>query len=77
MTTSPIARAVEAAGGPAKLARELGVSASLVSQWASGHRPVAARHVLLIERACAGAVTRHDLAPEVFGPSPGDKQEAA
>ena len=40
---------------------------------------MAARHVLPIERACAGAVTRHDLAPEVFGlaPAPGDKQEAA
>ena len=74
MESTPIARAVEIVGRQ-KLAKLLDVSPSMVSQWVSGHRPVAGRHVLPIEAATRGEVTRHELAPEIFGPPP--KTEAA
>lgn len=75
MEISPIARAVELVGRQ-KLATTCDVSPSMVSQWVSGHRPIAARHVLPIEQATGGQVTRYELAPDVFGPPP-VKSEAA
>ena len=38
-----ISKAIEKAGGPSRLARELGVSSQQVSQWLSGYRPVPLR----------------------------------
>lgn len=67
---SPIQRAVAIVGTQAALATTLKVSAGMVSQWMSGHRPVAANHCLAIERATGGKVTRYELAPDVFGPAP-------
>lgn len=58
-----IRAACESVGGPAALARHLGVSPGAVSQWISGHRPVPIQHCLAIERATSGAVTRRDLRP--------------
>lgn len=47
------------------MARTLRVHPALVSQWATGRRPVAARHILAIE--AAAGVSRHVLRPDVFG----------
>lgn len=74
---TPISKAVDAAGGRQALAGLLGVNPSLISQWLTGHRPVAAHHVIAIETAAAGAVTRHDLRPDVFGPAPTTLDSAA
>lgn len=49
------------------MARTLRVHPALVSQWATGRRPVAARHILAIE--AAAGVSRHVLRPDVFGES--------
>ena len=62
--TEHISRACSAAGGQAELARQLGVSPAAVAQWRSGRRPLPIRHVMTIERATAGAVTRRDLRPD-------------
>ena len=70
MDKTPIQRAIEAVGGQANLATALSIHPSLVSQWVTGRRPVAANHVLGIEKATQGAVTRHDLRPDVFGAAP-------
>ncbi|MDE2255946.1 MAG: helix-turn-helix domain-containing protein [Betaproteobacteria bacterium] len=67
MTTNPIQRAVEIAGGNAALARLLNTKPSLVSQWVTGRRPVAAHWGRKIEDATDGAVTRCELRPDVFG----------
>jgi DNA-binding transcriptional regulator YdaS (Cro superfamily) len=49
--------------GRAKLvAQELGVSSSLVAQWAAG-KPVSVERCVAIERATDGAVTRRELRP--------------
>lgn len=45
------------------MAVALGVSGSLVTQWAGG-KPVSAERCVPIERATAGAVRRWDLRPD-------------
>lgn len=77
MDKKPIERAVDVAGSQKALATALNVKPALVSQWVTGHRPVAAHHCLPIEQATGGQVTRHDLRPDVFGPAPTSKPEAA
>ena len=64
-------------GGQAALARELGISPQAVSQWVRGRRPVPPRLAIRIESATGGAVSRHDLRPDIFGPSPTQQGEAA
>jgi len=46
------------------LARMLGRSASEVSQWVGGNRPIPLRAAPAIERATNGAVRRQDLRPD-------------
>lgn len=48
----------------AELARSLGVTLSMISQWVNGTRPVSAEKCVAIEQATAGAVTRKDLRPD-------------
>ncbi|SDW94037.1 transcriptional regulator [Lysobacter enzymogenes] len=55
-------------GGQAALARELNISPQAVSQWVKGHRPVPARLALRIEELTG--ITRFELRPDVFGPTP-------
>jgi len=66
--STPILTAIAAVGGQRALAQHLGVHPALVSQWATGHRPVAAHHVLAIESATG--VSRYELRPDVFGDPP-------
>lgn len=54
------------------MARTLSVHPALVSQWATGRRPVAARHILAIE--AAAGVSRHVLRPDVFGEGEGAEE---
>lgn len=65
MNESAIGVAVKRAGGQASLARAIAVTPSLVYQWVTGRRPVAATHCRAIE-AVTG-VSRHALRPDVFG----------
>lgn len=52
MDNTPISKAIEAAGSQSKLAQALGgIHTSLVAQWATGRRPVAAHHCPTIEAA--------------------------
>ena len=48
----------------ASLARKLGISPVLVSQWRNGIRPIPIERCPDIERATEGAVTRRDLRPD-------------
>lgn len=50
-------------GKTAELAAALGVSASLVTQWAAG-KPISAERCPAIESLTGGAVTRRDLRPD-------------
>lgn len=45
-------------------ARSIGVSPSLLYQWLSGLRPVAAKHCVKIEQQTGGQVSRPELRPD-------------
>jgi len=81
MNHAPLAkRASEYVGGTSALARILGRSASEISQWISGNRPVPLIAAAAIERATDGAVTRQDLRPHdwwLIWPELAEQQEAA
>lgn len=49
-----------------ELARAVGVSPGMVWQWINQYRRIAAEKVLAIEAATGGAVTRHDLRPDIY-----------
>ena len=61
-----ISRAIEAAGGPAALARQLGVTTQAVCFWRDGRRAVPEKHGADIERACHRLITRKDLWPDTW-----------
>lgn len=50
-----------------EFARRVGVSQGAVSQWLLGKIKPSPRRALDIERASEGAISRHELCPEVFG----------
>lgn len=51
-------------GTAAAIAKAVGVSPVMVTQWAAGLKAVPAERCMAIERATAGAVTRRDLRPD-------------
>jgi len=48
------------------LAGELSVHPSLVKIWAYNIKPIAAHHVLPLEKLTQGAVSRHDLRSDLY-----------
>ena len=52
------------------LARRLGVTQPLISNWVTGKTRISAERCIEIERATDGAVTRMDLRPDLFGNLP-------
>lgn len=60
-----ILRAVEVAGSQTRLAQLVGCSQQAVAKWIVRGRAPAER-VLSIEAATNGAVTRHDLRPDLY-----------
>lgn len=63
----------------ARIAKKAKCKASTLYMIALGHKQPSWNLATSIERATAGAVTRHDLRPDVFGPAPasGDSKAAA
>ncbi len=61
-----LTRAIESAGGVGKLASAIGLKQNVVGNWRLRGQ-VPAQHCIAIETATTGAVTRHDLRPDVFG----------
>lgn len=62
MNSSPLERAIAAAGSAVALAKLAGVTPMAVSYWKV--RGVPARHVVLIESVTG--VNRHDLRPDLY-----------
>jgi DNA-binding transcriptional regulator YdaS (Cro superfamily) len=56
---------LEEQGGNLHLARAVGVSAVIISQWKTGARQVPAERCPAIEKATDGAVRCEDLRPDV------------
>lgn len=65
MTTHAIERAAQILGGQSALARKLGCTPQAVSKMCSTGR-VPAERVLAIENATEGAITRHELRPDLY-----------
>lgn len=61
--TNPIERAIQILGTQKKLAEKLNVSTQAVAKW---RERVPAERVLGIELATGGAVTRHELRPDLY-----------
>ncbi len=59
------------------LAKAIGVTPVLISQWGCRRRQVPAERCRAIETATGGQVTVHDLRPDVFGPPPPDANDPA
>lgn len=62
---SPLQRAVEIAGSQAALAERIGKQQQHVQYWLKVGK-VPGEHVIPIEQAVAGAVTRHELRPDLY-----------
>ena len=71
MQRTPTEAAIEAAGGPSALSRQIGISAQAISQW---DRVPPAR-VLDVERITG--ISRHDLRPDIYGPAPHPQEGSA
>ncbi|WP_150429145.1 helix-turn-helix domain-containing protein [Dechloromonas sp. CZR5] len=50
-------------GEAARIAREMGISASYLSQMVSGDAPISPQRAVTFERVLGGAVTRKDIYP--------------
>lgn len=64
MSDDILKHAIETAGGPSALSRELGISSQAIPQW----RRVPPNRVLEVERITG--ISRHVLRPDIFGPAP-------
>lgn len=69
-----LSRAIEKLGSQSALARACGIKQGHVWHWLNKSRSVPADYVLTIEEATGGAVTRHELRPDIFG-KPADSQQ--
>jgi DNA-binding transcriptional regulator YdaS (Cro superfamily) len=58
-----LARAIELVGGPAALARTLGITSQAISQW----ERVPVERAFEVERATGGKITAEELRPDFFG----------
>lgn len=62
---APIRRACAVIGSQSELARAVGVTNSMVSQWCTGARPLPLDRAIAIERETGGAVTVEELRPDI------------
>ena len=53
-----------------QFASAIGRTEGAVSHWLTGRYKVSPESAIAIEQATKGAVTRHDLRPDVFGEAP-------
>lgn len=71
-----IERAVARHGSQAKLAAAIGCSQQQIAYLLKA-RTISAEMALRVEAATGGAVNRHDLRPDLFGPRPAPTEDAA
>ena len=58
-----IEAAIEAAGGPSRVAKELGVTVQAVCFWRDGKRETPPEHLAILEGLCRGVVRRWHMRP--------------
>jgi DNA-binding transcriptional regulator YdaS (Cro superfamily) len=72
-----IGNAIERLGSQAKLASKAGCSQQLISQLLKGEIGVTAEMAMKIDKATGGAVSKHDLRPDIFGAPKRREREGA
>ena len=72
-----IGKAVKRHGSQAKLAVAAGCSQQLISQLLKEEIGVTAEMAIKIDKATGGAVSKHDLRPDIFGRVPKAEREGA
>lgn len=79
MSTAALSRAIDLLGNQSRLARSIQTKPQNIWWWLHKTKTVPAEFVLDIERATGGAVTRHDLRPDLYPPdeAPLPPREAA
>lgn len=73
---SHIERAVHLHGSQVKLAKEVGCSQQYISWLLKEADQISAEMAVAFERATGSAVSRHDLRPDIFGPTPSEREHA-
>lgn len=69
MSTEALERAIKAAGGQKPLADLIGTTQSHIWYWLNKSKNgVPSERALAVEQATG--ISRHDLRPDIFGPSP-------
>ena len=68
--TQALEQAIAAAGSQSELARRIGVSQNAVSRWMRINGQVGDRFAIKVEQATDGAVSRHDLRPDLYPRDP-------
>jgi DNA-binding transcriptional regulator YdaS (Cro superfamily) len=61
-----IALVVDLLGGQKKAAKKIGVTQQAVCKWVNKEMPISASSAVKIEKATDGAVTRHEIRPDIF-----------
>ena len=64
VTKEKLTQVIALVGSHTTLAKTIGVSRQSISAWL--RRGVPARHVIALERATGGKVTRYDLRPDLY-----------
>ncbi|MFZ5674312.1 MAG: transcriptional regulator [Pseudomonadota bacterium] len=72
-----IARAIQTCGGQVPLALKAGVRQQTISKLLNRQHAVSAEVAVKIERATEGKVTREDLRPDIFRPTPAHMDAAS
>lgn len=77
MSNNPLKHAIKLVGSQSELARRIGVRQQYIWHWLNrAKKGVPLERVQDIERATGGRVTRYDLRPDFFGPSPSANTES-
>lgn len=71
-----IERAIEASGSQAKLAAQVGCSQQYISWLLKEAKNVSAEMAIRFERGTDGAISRHELRADIFGPAPSEHERA-
>lgn len=73
---TPLERAIHTAGGQSALAAKINRAQGHVYYWLRhAKNGVPAAVAIEIEEALGGEITRHDLRPDIFGPSPSPSKQ--
>ncbi|WP_322997469.1 helix-turn-helix domain-containing protein [Castellaniella sp.] len=71
MSTQALHRACTIVGSQSALADKIGVRQSTLWHWLNrAKRGAPAEYVAAIETATDGAISRHELRPDIYGPAP-------